>query len=519
MLVLFSAKAQASSAAIVLGDPSVEVPISGRADILDDPSGSLDIDDVARSTGFRPGASSAQPPDDAVRWYRFRVVARHAADTAQWYLSTASECNEADLYRPHPDGAYALERFGFSVPYALRRSPEASVAIAFDVRQSQTVFVRLRCERSLQQLTFATAETIENATYRTLLRRLDGSFVALIAVTLGLALVTRSAGFALAASTGTLSFCFINAVYLPQWLPTVALPPLWLVYFIIMGAFVISSVSYYSHFLRLRTDHPRGHRFLIATAIFNLALLFVWQTRPPLAFSDTTIAGEAINEFIYAIFAIVETCLAVVFARRGAKSAWFLAATTAIFPLSCVLGVVLDAASAPEIAVDLCEYWFWLPESLLLTLAVGYRLRRTAEHREAILIERDGLQTLRVQEQQAHIVDIERRNAAFAHFVPTQFLRQLERPDIIDVQLGDHVERDMAILFTDIRGFTSLSERLSPAATFAFLNEYLARVGPLVRSHGGLSTSTSAMRSSRCSPDRPATRSMRRSRCNPKYDV
>jgi two-component system sensor histidine kinase ChiS len=43
----------------------------------------------------------------------------------------------------------------------------------------------------------------------------------------------------------------------------------------------------------------------------------------------------------------------------------------------------------------------------------------------------------------------------------------------------------MAILFTDIRGFTSLSERLSPAATFAFLNEYLARVGPLVRSHGG----------------------------------
>jgi class 3 adenylate cyclase len=107
------------------------------------------------------------------------------------------------------------------------------------------------------------------------------------------------------------------------------------------------------------------------------------------------------------------------------------------------------------------------------------------EHREAILIERDAEQTARASEQQVHIAEIERRNAAFAHFVPTQFLRQLERPDIIEVQLGDHVERDMAVLFTDIRGFTGLSERLSPPETFAFLNEYLARVGPLIRSHGG----------------------------------
>jgi two-component system sensor histidine kinase ChiS len=43
----------------------------------------------------------------------------------------------------------------------------------------------------------------------------------------------------------------------------------------------------------------------------------------------------------------------------------------------------------------------------------------------------------------------------------------------------------MSILFSDIRDFTSLSERMSPQENFTFLNSYLGRIGPLVREHGG----------------------------------
>jgi adenylate cyclase len=43
----------------------------------------------------------------------------------------------------------------------------------------------------------------------------------------------------------------------------------------------------------------------------------------------------------------------------------------------------------------------------------------------------------------------------------------------------------MAILFADIRGFTSLSERMSPEDNFRFLNSYLKRVGPIIRQHNG----------------------------------
>ena len=59
---------------------------------------------------------------------------------------------------------------------------------------------------------------------------------------------------------------------------------------------------------------------------------------------------------------------------------------------------------------------------------------------------------------------------AQSRFVPHQFLRSLERHDIVHVALGDHVEREMAVLFSDLRGFTRLSEAMGPAETLKLLN-------------------------------------------------
>ena len=40
-----------------------------------------------------------------------------------------------------------------------------------------------------------------------------------------------------------------------------------------------------------------------------------------------------------------------------------------------------------------------------------------------------------------------------AGFVPQEFLQFLEKESIIEVNLGDQVQRDMTILFSDIRSF------------------------------------------------------------------
>ncbi|MDY7007808.1 MAG: AAA family ATPase [Cyanobacteriota bacterium] len=74
---------------------------------------------------------------------------------------------------------------------------------------------------------------------------------------------------------------------------------------------------------------------------------------------------------------------------------------------------------------------------------------------------------------------------ACKRFVPEQFLSFLEKKSIVEVKLGDHVEREMTVLFSDIRDFTTLSEQMTPAENFAFINEYLGYMEPLIQKHGG----------------------------------
>ena len=78
-----------------------------------------------------------------------------------------------------------------------------------------------------------------------------------------------------------------------------------------------------------------------------------------------------------------------------------------------------------------------------------------------------------------------RLTKAYQRFVPPQLLQNLGRTSILDVKLGDQVDVEMSILFSDIRSFTALSEAMSPSENFAFVNAYLSRMGPIIRSRNG----------------------------------
>ena len=73
----------------------------------------------------------------------------------------------------------------------------------------------------------------------------------------------------------------------------------------------------------------------------------------------------------------------------------------------------------------------------------------------------------------------------YERFVPKEFLRNLHKEDIVDVELGDNTELSMSILFSDIRDFTTLSEQMTPEENFNFINSYLNVVGPVIRRHNG----------------------------------
>lgn len=76
-------------------------------------------------------------------------------------------------------------------------------------------------------------------------------------------------------------------------------------------------------------------------------------------------------------------------------------------------------------------------------------------------------------------------NASYSRFVPKEFLFHLGKRDILEVDLGDQVQKRMTVLFADIRSFTEFSETLSPKENFDFLNSYLQRVGPIIRHNQG----------------------------------
>ena len=76
-------------------------------------------------------------------------------------------------------------------------------------------------------------------------------------------------------------------------------------------------------------------------------------------------------------------------------------------------------------------------------------------------------------------------NAAYGRFVPHDFLRFLGHESIVDVQLGDQIQKEMTVLFSDIRSFTTISEAMTPQENFNFINSYLSRVSPVIRAHQG----------------------------------
>ena len=91
------------------------------------------------------------------------------------------------------------------------------------------------------------------------------------------------------------------------------------------------------------------------------------------------------------------------------------------------------------------------------------------------------VKTVKVRE-----AELERLKDSLARFFPGEYLRFLRKDSVTDVQLGDFVSKIMAVMFSDIRAFTTISESMSPRENFDFINAYLKRVSPEIRNHYGI---------------------------------
>ncbi len=81
--------------------------------------------------------------------------------------------------------------------------------------------------------------------------------------------------------------------------------------------------------------------------------------------------------------------------------------------------------------------------------------------------------------------ELQSLNNVFRKFVPADALKLLSKNDISSIVPGEQTLKELTVLFADIRNFTTISEKMTPAENFNFLNSYLQQVGPVIRRNGG----------------------------------
>ncbi|GIX40418.1 MAG: guanylate cyclase [Leptospiraceae bacterium] len=74
---------------------------------------------------------------------------------------------------------------------------------------------------------------------------------------------------------------------------------------------------------------------------------------------------------------------------------------------------------------------------------------------------------------------------SFSRFVPKHFANILRKETILDVQPGDATEKELAVLFNDIKNFSTLAEMMSAKETFEFLNTYFEIMNPIILKYRG----------------------------------
>lgn len=76
-------------------------------------------------------------------------------------------------------------------------------------------------------------------------------------------------------------------------------------------------------------------------------------------------------------------------------------------------------------------------------------------------------------------------NSVYERFVPREFIDLLKKESILEIHLGDQVSHKMTVMFADIRGWTTLLEKMTPKEAFRFINAYLRRVTPVIKDCNG----------------------------------
>lgn len=438
------------------------------------------IDDIVHpplSREFGPASLIPQTNRSLTVWYRFVAPATNATP---FVLREEAQVGDAELYFPRPDGTYGLERFGMRVPYDARpyAATFPAVALTPQMRMGTPLYVRAYGRPSViwiaRQTDFDSfVSSIERWTFC-----FAGFLFAIGMTSLFMSIYLRERAFVLQAAlmAVALLYTLIDSELAWKYLWPGASLDYDLADSIAFLSYLFVLLIFSRTFLSLDRHQRRLDIALWSAFALNVVITFVADPLAP----DSS-ALDTLTPLINFLPFLLLLIAGVVRWRDGFRQARFftigLAGMIGIFAGAGILQRYAFArwGFVAGVSFDSLFFQFALADRVLAANRARDEAQRSALEAQAELVET----------QQASIATLAEHNIAFSRFVPHQFLTLLGRQDIVDVQLGDQVEREMVVLFSDVRSFTALSEELTPQQSFDFINAFLAQVDPVVREHDG----------------------------------
>ncbi len=141
-----------------------------------------------------------------------------------------------------------------------------------------------------------------------------------------------------------------------------------------------------------------------------------------------------------------------------------------------IVGLALGVAGAPL-------QWFVQTRAIQMPIGPGQAALAIFFVTMAVALAVQFGRTLDAVDARAK--ELAETNASIQRFVPFAFLRALSRESVREVKRGDAAATQMSVMFCDLRGFTTLAEKMGPGDTFRFINRYLEKMEPRIHAAGG----------------------------------
>lgn len=434
-----------------------------------DTSGNLDLADVLKlaDTDFRPAARANPGFFVQPIWLRFRLpdyeermLLRH--DYAMTDYLT--------LYAPAATGGYTSQSTGDMLPFERRAVNHRLMSFWIDSVKDRWYFVRLQTAGSVNfsfQLMTPQQALEHDNTAQYFLGVFFGTIVVMFFYNLFIFFSLREPAYVYYCLY-IACFAFVAAtlngsafqLFWPgsPWMQNHAFP-------LFANAAMASGLVFVALFLNLRALNRVLYLIACGLAIFPLlGILATLAIHPAAMVKVTNAFGIPWVLFILcsAIYAFV----------KGYKPArYFLLAWIMMLLGTAVFTLTSRGLLPPNPFLLNAMFFGSALEVILLSLALADRINQLKKEKERL--QQEAL------DRQKLLTD------SYSRFFPRRILDLLNRESVELIQLGDAAQFEMTVLFADIRGFTTLSERMSPEDNFRFLNSYLKRVGPIIRENNG----------------------------------